>query len=270
MGKTKIAILNPEGGEPQKTEKVQKKQAKKSAKEAKGIRVPGLKGGERVVAIESEVVEETPKKEVKAQKIKVAKKRGRRYLAAKTKIEQGKSYPLEEAVRLVKEISISRFDSKIDAHAILEKEGQFEIEFPNPFLADKKIEIASQSTIEKLEKGIIDFDILLSTADFMPKLAPFAKILGPKGLLPNPKNGTIISNPQKDIQRFKNSLFRIKTEKNRPILHISVGKSSFSEDKILGNVKALVASVGEKNIKKFYLAPTMGPSIQVDLETLKV
>lgn len=267
MGKKRIAILD-------ETEKPKEKH-KKSLKEEKGVRVPGLKGGERVVAVTAEpVTAETQKgaeaqKEETPKKVKPKKVRGKNYLAAKTKIDPGKLYPIPEAVKLLKETSISNFDGTAEIHLVAAKARiQEEVTLPYFQGKAKKVEIADEDTLSKIESGKIDFDILISTPAFMPKLIKYAPILGPKGLMPNPKAGTIIEDPQEVIKKFQKTSITFKTEANAPLIHAVFGKISQKEKELEENLKAFLLAVGTKNIKRAVIKGTMGPAVKLDLTTL--
>ncbi|MFZ5366560.1 MAG: hypothetical protein ACOZBZ_04775 [Patescibacteria group bacterium] len=270
MGKKRVAILGEEG-KP-------KKEHKKSLKEEKGtqrVRVPGLKGGERVVAITAEpVTAETQKqaetqKEAKLKEVKPPKIRGKKYLAAKVKIDPSKSYPLSEAIRLLKETSFARFDGAAELHLVTGKTG-ISGDVSLPYFAGKarRIEIANEETLKKIEVGKIDFDILLATPAFMPKLVQFAKLLGPKGLMPNPKNGTITDKPEEAIKRFQKTSVSFKTEQNAPLVHAVFGKISQPEKELEENLKTYLSAVGTKNIKKAVIKGTMGPAVKVAIDNL--
>ena len=268
MGKKRIAVL----GETEKP----KEKHKKSLKEEKGVRVPGLKGGERVVAVTAEPIpEEKPatqkaQKKTEAQKkVKPKKVRGKKYLSAKSKIESIKLYSIPEAIKLLKETSISQFDGSAEVHLVTTKTG-FQGEAALPYFQSKtkKVEIANEETLKKIESGKIDFDILISTSAFMPHLLKYAKILGPKGLMPNPKNGTITDKPEDTIKKFQKTEVSFKTEKDAPLVHSVFGKVSQKENELEENLKTYLLAVGTKNIKKAVIKGTMGPGIKLDLTTL--
>lgn len=266
MGKTKVQVINEGGKQEEK-----KRKKKKTQKEEKGVRVPGLKGGERVVAVEAEPVQEEsekPEKEGKetaSPKVrKEARKRSKKYLAARSKIEPDKAYPLAEAVKLAKETSISSFDGSIELHLVLDKDNTTEdVELPHPTGKAKRVEIASEETVKKIEAGKIDFDVLLATPSVMPKLVPFAKVLGPRGLMPNPKNGTLVKDPKKATSSFGENKIRVKTEKGAPLTHNVIAKMSQPEQEIVENAQAILKAVGEKKVKKAVISSTMGPGIRV-------
>ena len=149
---------------------------------------------EQKAVTETETVTPTPSAETR--KAKSTKVRSKRYQAAKKKIDVTKYYPLQEAVKLVQETSLSKFDGKVEAHITITDIGNVgEISFPHLETASKKIVVLNDTILAQIKDGQVDFDILIATPATMPKLLPFAKILGPKGLMPNPKNGTLTDDP---------------------------------------------------------------------------
>lgn len=191
-------------------------------------------------------------------------KHGKRYLAARAKVDPTKSYPVSEAVQLVKETSTSKFDGSVELHLVFATQGtNSRVELPFSTGSSKKIEIASDETIKKLEAGKIDFDILIATPLTMPKLVRFAKLLGPRGLMPNPKNGTLAENPEKAVEAFSGNLLQVKSEKDAPLAHLVVAKVSQPTSEIEENIKAVLTSVEPKSITKAVVAASMGPSIRL-------
>lgn len=271
MGKTRTAFvgdissedLSAQAGKPKKPTK------KHSLKEEKKVRVPGLKGGERVVAVNIEpTVEETPPStapvvEGDKKKIKVHK-RSRQYLSQLSQVDPNKLYSLPEAVELAQKIAYSNFTGNLELHLNLNKKGKFEVALPHQeTLVKKRVEIADEETLAKLEQGKIDFDILLSTADFMPRLVKYAKFLGPRGLMPNPKNGTIVNDPKTALEKFAGPTQVLQTEKDFPLLHTVVGKTSEKTPNLVENIETIFKTVGPANIQKAVVKATMGPGIKV-------
>ncbi|HJX46094.1 MAG TPA: hypothetical protein VJ399_02950 [Patescibacteria group bacterium] len=275
MGKTKTAFISLSEDIKSGEEKYKEKQLKKAAKEekAKKVHISGLKGGQKIVAIETETLpqEKIAIESVKKSKEKKEKKRSKKYIDAKNKIDKAKFYSLNEAIKLVKETSYSKFDGSIELHLVVKKTG-LSANVNLPFMAakTKKIEIADDETIKKLQKisqeknGKIDFDILLATPDMMPKLIPFAKILGPKGMMPNPKNQTIIKN-KSDAKNFASNTTSLKTEKEAPIIHTVIGKVSQKEEELIENVDEIFSQIGKNQIVRAYMKATMGPSVKISL-----
>lgn len=259
MGKTKTVMVS---GMPEEAKK--KEKAKKKAK----ITGVGLKGGERIKAVEAGPItkEEKPTAdEATIKKVRKPKVRGKKYQNARTKIDRTKLYSIKEAVQLIKETSYSSFDGTIELHLVTKKGGvSANIKLPHLTGKKKKIEVANDSTIKKLEKGKVDFDVLLATAEMMPKLVPFAKILGPKGLMPNPKNGTLIKNA-KEANKFSANTITLKTEKKVPLVHTIVGKVSQKDEEIIENTETILSAIGKRQIQKAYLTSTMGPSVKIEV-----
>ncbi len=252
MGKTKTVTVS---GEPE---------AKKEGKKKKAISGVGLKGGERIKTVEAGPIIK-PEKEEKKEKTKKRriKTRGKKWQAAKAKIDKTKLYPLEEAVKLVGETSYSAFDGSVELHLVIRKEGfSQQVELPFSPGAAKKVEVANEKTIKALKEGKIDFDILLATPEMMPKLVPFAKLLGPKGLMPNPKNGTLIKN-EKEAKNFSGNKIVVKSERKAPLIHTTVGKVSQKEKELAANAQAILTAVGPRQIVKGYLKATMGPAVKL-------
>jgi len=214
-----------------------------------------------------EVVEtsETPQEVVAT--VKVAKKRSKKYTAAKAKVDVNKYYPLTEAVKLVKETSLSKFEGKFEAHVTIFDIGNIgEVDFPHLETTSKKVVILNDAILAEIKDGKIDFDILIATPATMPKLLPLAKTLGPKGLMPNPKNGTLTDKPEDSLKKLSAAKTILKTEKKAPVLHTIVGKLSQKDDEIIANVQELIKVIKVNKIKKFSLCATMGPSVKILLE----
>lgn len=257
MGKTKTAVVS---GLPEETKKKEKK-----APEKKGTKVPGLKGGERVVEISGgPIIQENEEKETKKKNfVKKEKVRGKKYQDAKKKVDSNKEYPIKDAVKLVKETSFVKFDATLELHIKVKKEGlNVSLELPHSTGKDKKIALADEKTIENLKNGKVDFDVLLATAEIMPKLVPFAKILGPRGLMPNPKNGTLLKNKE-DVKKFSLNKVLLKTEKDAPLIHTTVGKTGIEDKKIIENIEAILNAISKRQVEKAHLTSTMGPSVKL-------
>ena len=217
---------------------------------------------EKTKKLQEEIATKT-KQTGKAAKPKRA--RGRRWQEARKKINPQKTYSLSEAIKLLKSVSISRFDGSIDAHLVVKKIGlKGEIEFPYSTGKQQKIRIANEALLKDLEKGKIDFTLLIATPQMMPKLAKYAKLLGPRGLMPNPKAGTISDNPEELAKKLTGKT-SWKTEPKAPLIHLTIGKVNQPEHQIEENFKALISAVGQRNIKKAVLAPTMGPGIKIKI-----
>lgn len=224
--------------------------------------------GQTKVKVNAEPAPEVAeKKEVKTKSTKKAsrkpKSRSKKYQNARTKIDKSKAYSVKEALKLLPKISYSDFNGTVELHLVVQKNLATEVELPHSTGKKKKVEIANETTIEKLKKGKIDFDILLATPDFMPKLVPFAQILGPKGLMPNPKNKTLVKNKE-EAKKFSVDQLILKTEKSAPVIHTVVGKVKQKDKELAENIEAVLAGVGKRKIIKAYLCSTMSPSIRLE------
>jgi len=130
------------------------------------------------------------------------------------------------------------------------------------------IAIADEALLEKVQKGVIEFDVLVAHPSMMPKLARVAKILGPKGLMPNPKNGTVSPTPEKRAKELEGGELNWKTEPDQPVIHQMVGKVAFEDKQLIDNIKALVNSINTSKIAQLSLNATMGPGIKVDVTSV--
>ncbi len=268
MGKTKTAFI----GQDSENKNKEKRATAKKASEGR-VHIAGLKGGQRVkiVAAPDEALAKAGGNEVshsaKAPRdVHEEKIRSRKYLEAKSKIEAGKTYSPAEAIKLVKETSYSKFDGTLELHLVLKKTGaSAQVSLPYPAGREKKVEVASDDTVTKLQAGKIDFDILVATPDMMPRLVPFAKVLGPKGLMPNPKNGTLIADPKK-LKNYSAATVTLKTEKEAPLIHTVIGKNSQKDGEISANLETILKALGgEKQIVRAFIKSTMSPSVKVAL-----
>jgi large subunit ribosomal protein L1 len=191
--------------------------------------------------------------------------RGKKYQEKKAIIDKTRNYPLDEAIALMQKTSYSKFDGTVELHMLIKKESFSAIvTLPHAAGKQKRIEVADADTLKKLAEGKVDFDMLLATAEMMPKLVPFAKILGPKGLMPNPKNGTLIKDASA-VNKFGGNTLTVKTEKKAPLIHTIAGKVSNKPQELEENINAILTAVGKRSIIKAYIKPTMGPSIRLQV-----
>ena len=215
-----------------------------------------------------EIDEKDAKSEVESKTPKKTKTRGKKYLAAKKKIDQDKFYPLKKAVELVKQTSFSKFEGKIEAHINTFDIGTVgEITFPHLDRGSKKIVVLNDAILKDIKAGTIDFDILIATPATMPKLLPFARLLGPKGLMPNPKNGTLTDKPEDAVKKLSVAKTILKTEKKSAVVHTIVGKTSQEDQEIIANINELIRIIKPVKIKKLTICATMGPGIKIDINS---
>lgn len=260
MGKTKTAFV----GDLPDEKKMKKHKADKPVK----VHVAGLKGGQRIKAIEAEPIVDAPTSTDQAseKKAKGPKVRSKKYQAGKVKINREKMYSISEAIKLIKEVSYSKFDGTMEMHIVVKKTG-LSAQVTLPFSAgrSKKVEIANDETIKKLAEGKIDFDVLLATAEMMPKLVVFAKLLGPRGLMPNPKNGTLITDAKKAAS-FNTNAITLKTEKEAPLVHTTFGKVSQKDEELVKNAEAIIKAMGEgKQIVRAFISASMSPAVRLQI-----
>lgn len=270
MGKTKTAFVSGTVDEQltskQKYEQKQKKKQELEAKDKKAVGKVGLKGGERIKVVGADISEATEKeKEEEKKKVREPRVRGKKYNSVKKKVDREKLYSIKDAIKLLREVDFAKFDSTVELHMKVKKGNvNLKVDLPHSFGKSKKIEVAKDSTIKALKSGKIDFDILLATSDMMPKLVPFAKLLGPKGLMPNPKTGTLLKD-KKDASKFKADALNIKSEKKQPVIHTIAGKLSHKDNQLQENIEAIIKAIGAKQIEKAYLKSTMSPSIVISI-----
>lgn len=206
---------------------------------------------------------------------------------------------LKEAIKTVQTNAKEKFDSTIEAHINLaldsKKQDQnvrFSVTLPNGTGKSKKVAVLTSKKIaeadlnlteidiDKLANGNIrpkvDFEVLITEPSYMPKLAKAAKVLGPAGVMPNPKNGTVTEDIEKAVKEVKKGKIDIKTEKDVSVIHTFIGKMSFTPEQLAENFEALLNALRQNKpnkatpewIKSIFLSSTMGKSVLVDIEQL--
>lgn len=262
MGKIRVKTLGEEELEKKQREDAEKRREAKKQKKA-----------EKEPQIAEEPLEETPKATHKKQqkKSKESEKgvhqRGKKYKAAKKLIDESKKYALKDAVTLLKSACYAKFDETVEIHLnLVDGNVKGEVTFPHGVGKEVRVVVADDALLEKIDSGSMDFDILITTPAFMPKLVKYARVLGPKGLMPNPKNGTVVDDVKKAVAKFKAGATRFKAEAKFPLLHMAVGKVSFPDAHLIENIKTLLNAMKQKNISEAYITSTMGPSIKIIVE----
>ena len=222
-------------------------------------------------------------------------KKGKRYQQAAALIEKGKAYPIEEAVALVKQTSNVKFDASVDVvfklgldtrHADQQLRGA--IVLPHGTGKTKKVLVVTQGAkveeakaagadvvggkeiLEEIKKGWLDFEVMIATPDMMAELGKLGRILGPKGLMPNPKTGTVTMDVTKAVQETKAGKVTYRTDKDGNV-HMPIGRVSFDEAKLADNyktvydllIKSKPASAKGVYMKNIVVSTTMGPAVKV-------
>ncbi len=228
------------------------------------------------------------------------KKLSKRMSALSTKIEDRIYAPLE-ALSIIKENANAKFDETIEAHIRLGidpkyTDQQLRTTVALPHGTGQSIKIAvitsgenvskakaagadlfgEEDLVESINKGNMEFDLLIATPDMMPKVAKLGRVLGPRGLMPNPKAGTVTNDIANAIKEFKAGKLEFRADK-AGIVHVRFGKASFTKEALFDNLKTLQESIDKnkpsgakgKYWKTFYVTSTMGPSVQVDINAVQ-
>ena len=191
--------------------------------------------------------------------------RSKRYVSSKSAVDRSKSYPLSEAIAVLKKVATAKFDEAVEAHLVLtESLGNLEVAYPHSTGRTLRVQILDEDTIISLDKGTINFDVLLATPAQMGKLTKYARLLGPKGLMPNPKNGTLISDPEKRKKDLESGKVTVRGEKKAPLLHARVGKVSMDEKALQENIQALIDAAKGK-VLKVVVCTSMSPGVKIQL-----
>lgn len=203
--------------------------------------------------------------EEKAVKKKASRVRSKKYVAVRAQIDKTKKYDPFAAVELVKKLSYTKFDGTITAHVVVREAGlTASLTFPHSTGRAVRVMIVTEEVLKDIGEGKIEFDVLVSHPQFMPKLAKFAPVLGPKGLMPNPKNGTLTPNPELQKKKLEAGAMTLKTEKKAPLIHVSIGKTSVETKKLVENIEALMKSLSSQMIG-LTIAASMSPGVKVEV-----
>ncbi len=212
---------------------------------------------------QSEMTSEVTPTAAEVKKAKKAHQRGHKYNLVRSQVDKTKMYDTFAAIEMLKKLSYTKFDGTITAHAVLRDEGiSANVTFPHSTGKAIRVAIVSDELISQIEAGTLDFDVLVTSPQFMPKLARLARVLGPKGLMPNPKNGTITDNPERKKQELEGGQVTLKSEKKAPLMHVNIGKVSMATKDLVENLNALTDAL-KGRLLKLSVAASMSPSIKV-------
>lgn len=227
-------------------------------------------------------------------------KKGKRYVESAKLVNKSTAYDVNEAINLVEQTAKAKFDETVELHVRLGVDGrnadqQVRGVVVLPHGTGKKVKVfvlakgdnadiaekagadvvGGEEMVAKIQQGWLDFDVCVTTPDMMPIVGRVAKILGPKGLMPNPKSGTVTTNVAKAIADIKAGKVEYRLDKNN-IIHVMIGKVSFGQQKLVENlnvvmealIKAKPAAAKGTYIKSVSVSSTMGPGIRVDYKGL--
>ena len=226
-------------------------------------------------------------------------KSGKKFLAAKARVET-RPYQLGEAVKLVRDVRYAKFDESVDVAMLLGVDPKHAdqmvrgtVVLPHGTGKSKRVaviaggdkareageagadHVGAEDLVEKIQNGFLDFEALVATPDMMRLVGKLGKVLGPKGLMPNPKLGTVTMDVTKAVNDAKSGQVEFRVEK-AGIVHAGIGKASFSEGDLKENFTAFIDAIirakpsGAKGkfVKKLSVSSTMGPGVKVDLEEI--
>ncbi|MDJ0602041.1 MAG: 50S ribosomal protein L1 [Crocosphaera sp.] len=229
------------------------------------------------------------------------KKLSKRIKEALSKIDEDRAYEPLEALQLLKETATAKFNESAEAHIRLGidpkyTDQQLRTTVSLPQGTGQEIRVAviargekvqeasnagadlvgSEELIDEIQKGMMDFEVLIATPDMMPKVAKLGRLLGPRGLMPSPKGGTVTADLETAINEFKAGKLEFRADRTG-IVHVMFGKASFSPEDLLANLKALQETIDKQRPsgakgrywRSIFVSATMGPSIQVDISALR-
>ena len=203
--------------------------------------------------------------EVRLKALDPLRLRGKKYRAAVASIDMTRVYPASEAIEAVRASNTATFNAAVELHAKVKAENvRGMVVLPHGNGKTRRVALATDDVIEGIANGQLNFDVLIATPAQMPKLAKFAKVLGPKGLMPSPKAGTVTENPEAVMSEISGGRIEYRADKSG-VVHLSIGKMSFSNEQILENFQAIETALSGAKVQTLSLASTMGPGVRVAL-----
>lgn len=280
--------------EIKKIEQVKEEPAKAGKRSLKAIKEKEALAEKEERKKKTETKEESTKVKVIPKTKPKSERRSKKYKEAYKTIDHQKQYSLVEALKLAKNSSTTKFDASVELHINLNVDPRHADQnirdnIVLPAGSGKSLKVAvyvedaenskdikadqvgGEELLQKIDKGTIDFDVLITTPAMMPKLARYAKVLGPKGLMPNPKSGTVTNDLAKACLEAKSGKVEYRVDSNG-IVHINIGKVSFKEEDLLKNAESFLTSLKSNKpssikgafIKSIFASTTMGPSVKID------
>lgn len=271
MGKVRIKTLGDEAVEEQeKLDAKKRSEAKKAAKNEENITSSTDTTSTTSEKIEDKNTKARDTRDTSGTRGTSNKKvRSEKYLAKAAKRDKSQQYKLAEAVEILPSLGLGSFDETVELHINTNTSGlSGTLTLPHGTGKQTRVAIATEELISEIEKGTISFDVLIAEPMMMAKLAKVAKVLGPRGLMPNPKNGTVSPKPEEVAKKFENGQTNYKTEAKFPILHLSVGKVSFGPEKLSANIENAIQTIQKANIKNVTLKSTMSPALKLDITSI--
>lgn len=304
MGTTRVKVIDLSSD--QKGVKTSRKHAQKITVAAK-IKAEKIEKGitevtekeQESTEIESPAVPSVPSKPsvpsviTNQSKSKIAKKQkhhlGKKYQESLKLVDQNTNYSAKDAIELLRKMPAVKFDPTVELHInVTDKNIRGKVNLPHAvggkvkekkylIFSDQKTDAknvtwADEKTIAEIESGKLkpgrDFDSVVTTPKYMPHLAKVAKILGPKGMMPNPKNGTITDDVLKVLSGTEDSAYEFRSDPTAPIIHTKIGKLSYKDEQLSQNLKALIRSIGQSKIRKATVSSTMSPPIKIDIASV--
>lgn len=289
------ALINDKGAEPTAAaEEAGKPEVAKAGKRsAKALEAAAEKQAKEERKASDETEAPKPKKVVPPTRSRL-ERRAKGYRKSAKELEEGKIYKLEDAVALAKKTSHVKFDATVELHVKLgvdprQADQNIRDNVVLPAGTGKTVRIAvltddtavakkagadlagTDELLAQLEKGVMDFDVLIATPALMSKLGKYARVLGPRGLMPNPKSGTVTTDVAKAVSEAKAGRVEYRVD-STGIVHLGIGKVSFEPAQLLQNAQAVIQSIKSNKpqslkgtyFKTIHLTTSMGPSIAVD------